>query len=294
MAVITKDYITYTDLGERDRLAFALFIAAVIHAVLLFMVVFDVDTQQAIKQTLNVTLATHRSEVAPEKADFAAQTNQQGSGSLDEKRELSTPVTSEFQDTVVREVNLKEQTSPKQVKPTENNRVRTESQSRFKTWKVIKDQESEENLKMAEEVSILQRSLEIASLEAQQRLQKQIYAKRPKKRAISSASTKEARDAAYLHQFRSRIEYVGNKHYPDHLKVFGSVMLQVDIKQDGSVIQVKVKKSSGNTQLDSEAIKIVHKSAPFQPFPDEIKLDTDILQIIRTWVFEPGKYLSSY
>lgn len=294
MAVITADYTTYTDQGTRDRLAFALFIAAVIHAVLLFLVVFDVDTQQAIKQTLNVTLATHHNDEAPDKADFAAQANQLGSGTLEERRELSTPVTADFQDNVVREINLKDQTSPKQANPTDKNRVRTESKSRFKTWNAIKEQESEENLKLAEDVSILQRSLEIASLEAQQRLQKQIHAKRPKKRAISSASTKEARDAAYLHQFRSRIEYVGNKYYPDYLKSFGSVMLQVDIKQDGSVIQVLVKKSSGNTQLDSEAIKIVHKSAPFQPFPDEIKMDTDILQIIRTWVFEPGQYLSSY
>ena len=41
-------------------------------------------------------------------------------------------------------------------------------------------------------------------------------------------------------------------------------------------------------------MEIVRIAAPFSVFPPEIKQDTDILEIIRTWRFGKGDFLSSF
>jgi protein TonB len=40
--------------------------------------------------------------------------------------------------------------------------------------------------------------------------------------------------------------------------------------------------------LDQAAIRIVRMAAPFDRFPDNIRADTDILYITRTWTFTRG------
>jgi protein TonB len=45
--------------------------------------------------------------------------------------------------------------------------------------------------------------------------------------------------------------------------------------------------------LDAAAVKIVEMSAPFAAFPSDIKRDTDILHITRTWTFTKGDELKS-
>jgi protein TonB len=37
--------------------------------------------------------------------------------------------------------------------------------------------------------------------------------------------------------------------------------------------------------LDQAAIRIVRLASPFARFPDNIRVDTDILHITRTWTF---------
>jgi protein TonB len=45
--------------------------------------------------------------------------------------------------------------------------------------------------------------------------------------------------------------------------------------------------------LDAAAVKIVEMSAPFAAFPPDIKRDTDVLHITRTWMFTKGDELRS-
>ena len=54
-----------------------------------------------------------------------------------------------------------------------------------------------------------------------------------------------------------------------------------------------MRKSSGHKLLDDAAIRIVKLSAPFAPFPAEIRKETDILDIIRTWQFRNNDQLFS-
>ena len=57
---------------------------------------------------------------------------------------------------------------------------------------------------------------------------------------------------------------------------------------------VELLDSSGHKVLDDAAIRIVLLSAPYAPFPDELRKSTDVLEIIRTWQFKKKSSLRSY
>ena len=57
---------------------------------------------------------------------------------------------------------------------------------------------------------------------------------------------------------------------------------------------VELLESSGHDVLDQAAIRIVKLSAPFAPFPDELRQTTDVLEIIRTWQFRKNSTVGSY
>jgi len=52
--------------------------------------------------------------------------------------------------------------------------------------------------------------------------------------------------------------------------------------------------SSGSPVLDAAAERIIRLAAPFDPFPEEISLETDILEIVRTWRFHEGISLKAF
>src|SRR5690625_7344425 len=55
---------------------------------------------------------------------------------------------------------------------------------------------------------------EIASLQAQLAQQRQEYARRPRIHRLTSMATRASVDAAYLHEWSTRVEQTGNRHYP--------------------------------------------------------------------------------
>jgi periplasmic protein TonB len=138
---------------------------------------------------------------------------------------------------------------------------------------------------------LLTNSFKIASLSAEIRRKMEEKAKRPRRKFIS-ATTKEYKYAAYMEAWRSKVERIGNLNYPDQArkqKLSGSLVLDVALNQDGSLNEITIRRSSGEKILDDAAIRIVELSAPYGPFPQHIKDETDILHIMRTWQFINNK-----
>jgi protein TonB len=54
------------------------------------------------------------------------------------------------------------------------------------------------------------------------------------------------------------------------------------------VESIELDRSSGLKVLDAAAFKIVRMATPFAAFPPDIKRDTDLLVITRTWFFGQG------
>ncbi|NCA91614.1 MAG: energy transducer TonB, partial [Gammaproteobacteria bacterium] len=131
------------------------------------------------------------------------------------------------------------------------------------------------------------RGQEIARLNAKLVEDTAAFANRPRRKAIS-ASTQEYKYASYLETWRRKVEAIGNLNYPEEArrrKLYGNLILQVGVRADGSLEEVRVLRSSGSTILDEAAMRIVHLAAPFAPFPPDIRRETDFLDITRTWQF---------
>lgn len=274
-----------------DRLSFTFFLALVVHALLILGVTFKLPDHSNTSQTIEITLATHKSLRAPENADFLAQHNQEASGTLDEAKQLTTERQAEFADTQVRDVNpVPQQQAASDQKVKEQQVVATTAKSTQATQiKLNPDEQAERAPQdgLAKDQPLI--SAEIASLQAKLDKQRQEYAKRPRVRTLTSVSTKESFDAKYLHEWSTRIEQVGNRNYPAEAlsrHITGNLRLSVVINPDGTIFEIKVLQSSGQRILDDAARQIVRLSSPFASFPAEIRKQADRLQIIRTWNFE--------
>ncbi len=281
-----------------ERFGFTVFLSACAHAILILGIGFSYLSDSASEAVLEVTMAQYRSEIAPDDADFLAQENQLGSGNLDEPAAPSTPFQSDFNADQINEVVPVAQSPRVQndIPLQDNAVVSTFSDSRD-IRQQLEEVEPEQEQPLDQSASPQELSLAIASLQAQLDRRRQAYANRPRRYTISSASTRRSYDAAYLDNWRRRIEAVGNINYPEQARrnrIYGSLRLLVSILPDGTVNDIQILESSGHNLLDQAAVEIVSLASPFEPFPEELLAEADILEIIRTWRFHEGNAFTSY
>jgi protein TonB len=276
--------------SDFDRFSFTLFMALAVHAIVVLGITFAPEPPRSSAQTMEITLSQFDDEEAPEKADFLAQTSQKGSGTQEEAREMTTPQPAEVSQPEVAQVQPE---PPSQTEPQprqEKQVVQTESSSSQKVQQPEeRNRPEEEPLPVREKKSLMERSLEIASLEARFDAQQQAYARKPRVMRVTAASTLKSSNAWYVQNWVSKVTRVGNINYPTEARnagIYGTLRLLVSLKKDGTIKEVAILQSSGSTVLDDAAIRIVRMAAPFAPFPDEMRQEVDELEIIRTWSFQ--------
>lgn len=138
------------------------------------------------------------------------------------------------------------------------------------------------------------RDSEIARLSARIDARSSVFGKSQRRKAIN-ASTREIKYANYLEAWRKKVERIGNLNYPQEAKrkgLFGNLILHVALRSDGSIETLRIARSSGHPMLDEAAMDIVSLAAPFAPFPADIRSETDVLDITRTWQFLRGNRFS--
>ena len=287
--------LTRTAVRPADRLGFTLMIAALVHLALILGVGFTYVKPEKISQTLEITLAPFKSDTKPKNADFLAQENQQGSGTLDKKAVPKTTEIAPYQDTKINKVTPPPAAKPVVKQEAPKTAVATKAQAPQKTVAKRDEVKPEEAKKAAPTFDSAQLNSEIASLEAELADEQQAYAKRPKIHRLSAASTMRDKGAWYKEDWRKKIERIGNLNYPEEARrqqIYGSLRMMVSINRDGSLYEVLVLESSGQPLLDQAAQRIVRLAAPFAPFSGDLA-DIDRLEIIRTWKFARGDKLSS-
>lgn len=282
-----------------DRLALTLVLAIIVHAVAILAVSFaplDRSPPEPPVQTLDITLVKSRSPAPPETADYLAQADHQGSGTTEEKIAPAAPqverlVTTEADAGNAPETELPAAPAPRPAPPPPP-KVLTQQKSerRVAQRPTPPPQPDRPKLSAAE---LINRSMQIASLSAEIRQRQAAYTGRQRHKHIS-ANTREFKYASYMDAWRAKVERIGRLNYPEEAKrrkLSGTLLLDVALRPDGSVHEVSLRRSSGDKVLDDAAIRIVQLAAPFAPFPDEIRKETDILHIIRTWIFQSGARL---
>ncbi|MFO7704993.1 MAG: energy transducer TonB [Halopseudomonas sp.] len=283
--------------AARDRLGFTLFLASVLHALVILGITFDLPLPSELSKTLEITLATQPAEQQPEKADYLAQMNQQGSGTLDHKAAPSTTQEAVFQDAEINEVTPPQEASaPEPEAVREQQVVTTTAPQPERVAKAPPTPEPVDTSVSLQRFDVTRLSQEIASLEAQLAEERQQYANRPRVHRLNAASTMQDKGAYYKDAWRRKVERIGNQNYPAEARnnnIYGSLRLLVSINRDGSLREVQVLESSGHKVLDNSALRIVRLAAPYAPFTGDL-MDVDVLEIIRTWRFEPGNRVSSF
>jgi protein TonB len=276
--------------SDFDRLSFTLFMALAVHAMVVLGITFAPEQPRSSAQTMEITLSQFDDKEAPEKADFLAQTSQQGSGTEEEVQEMTTPQPAEISQPEVAQVQPEPPSTTRPQPKEERPVVQTESPSSQKVQQP-QDQTApeEEPLPVREKKSLMERSLEIASLEARFDAQQRAYARKPRVMRVTAASTLKSTNAWYVQNWVSKVTRVGNINYPTEARragIYGTLRMLVSLKKDGTIKEVAILQSSGSTVLDDAAIRIVRMAAPFAPFPEEMRQEVDELEIIRTWSFQ--------
>jgi protein TonB len=268
-----------------DRLALTLFIATAFHALIILGVgfeAFDRDPPDDSRPTLDVTVVKPTKSLPPEDYDYLAESSQEGAGNTEEKVRPQEQMIEQAPSVSPSEG----EPAPVEVLTRDDSRERIEKPADTKT-----DEQSEQ----PSAAELVNRSLEMLALDRQINQSLLAYSKNPRSKFIS-ARTKEFKYASYMRDWVAKVERVGELNYPDAARrqnLSGKLIVQVAVYPDGSVRDITIRKPSGHKILDDAAVRIVKLAAPFAPFPESIRKDTDVLYITRTWVFTSSNRLKS-
>jgi protein TonB len=279
---------------QYKSLSLAALVSLGFHACVFFGVGFSIPQVNRVLgtplQPLDVVLVNSKSRIRPLNAERMAQHNLDGGGNTTEDHHVKTPLPT---------LGESEQFSPEQsahrIKQLEQEakRLLTQLKSNYSVAKETNVKQPVSNETSGED--LVQSSLEMAKLEAVISKQSDAYENLPKRKFIG-ARTQEYRYAQYVEDWRSKIERIGNLNYPQQArnqKIYGKLTLTVAIRADGSVESVEINRSSGQRILDAAAMRIVKLAAPYAAFPPDIRKETDVLSITRTWQFTSNDQLES-
>lgn len=282
-------------ISQSDKLLFCAFLAAAFHGLLFFGVGFKVPDINGGKydKTFSVVLAQFESNEKPDKADFIGQANQEGGGESEQKIAPSTTEMAQFNDPD--EISSEPQQMASSINPLESTPEVLTSQGKNSVVFNAQEDITKQQEQVPDAASLIDRSYRLTGLIANLDNQNINQATKGRKRSVS-ASIHRASDALYLDNWRRKIERVGNINYPEKAKlekIYGNLTMKVAINKNGTIRQVTITESSGSKVLDDAAIRIVRLSSPFKPLTKEMTKDTDILEIIRVWQFQPNDQLKT-
>ena len=274
----------------------AMVASMLLHVIILLGVTFQFPQPKfdKIASSLEVVLVNNKTLTKPKETELLAQDNLDGGGNTDADRRAKTPFP----------------VLPKSKPVTNNNvaqqKVKQLEQEAKKLMAAVSDipqieqpsehkNEAESKQVTTDPAELLLRSLDIVRLRAQIDQDHDSYQKRPKRKFVG-ASAAEYKFAGYVEDWRQRIEEVGNQNYPEAARqnsLYGSLLITVAVRLDGSLENVEIIRSSGNKVLDAAAMHIVELAAPFSAFPLGLRNEADVLHITRTWTFTKSDTLIS-
>jgi protein TonB len=109
--------------------------------------------------------------------------------------------------------------------------------------------------------------------------------------AVAIPSTSESAVAAYLVGWRQRVERIGTANFPERLLTGvhkDGPTLEVAIGPQGNLVDIVVRKSSGDRTIDQAALRILRLAAPFEPLPPSLTADFETLRFAYEWKFDAG------
>ncbi len=280
-------------LPDSRRLWLAIGISLAVHGLLLTLHFSFPDTSKAMREkALEIILVNAKSAKKPTDPQVLAQANLDGGGNTDENRRIKTPLPATQQQTTGTEIERMQ----RRVRELEvaQQKMLTEAKTARAVAAARNASEQPTPAPNPSGLDLAESARAMARLEGEINKNVDEYAKRPRKKFLG-ARAEEYRFAQYIENWRQKVERIGTLNYPEAArgKLYGSLVLTVSINHDGSLNRVDINRSSGYKVLDDAARRIVQMASPYSPFPPEIRRDTDIIEITRTWYFTQGDQVSA-
>ena len=274
-------------------LSLTLAVSLVLHLVLLSLHFKFPDATRAMRdKALDIVLVNARSSTRPKDPQVLAQANLDGGGNTDEARRAKTPLPVTAQQTSG--TDLEHMRRRIQELESRQKTLLTQAKSPRTAPKQDSSHEQPSPSPSLSGLDLAESARAMARLEGEINKSLEEYNKRPRKKFLGTRA-EEYRFAQYIEDWRQKIERIGTLNYPEAArgKVYGSLILTVSINADGKLGHIDINRSSGHKILDDAARRIVQMAAPFAAFPPDIRRDTDIIEITRTWYFTQGDHVSA-
>lgn len=274
-------------------LSAAIGISVAVHAVMLSVHFAYPDAlTHTTEHALDVVLVNSKHSQRPEQAQAKAQSNLDAGGNTEQEHRATTPLppsphSKEGNDLVSAQQRVAQLEA-----------LQRQMLTQLKSKKAVSASEQQTDpLPVQPTVSgmdLANRALAVARLEAQIDRQYDEYNKRPRKKFIGTR-TSEYLPAQYIEDWRLKVERVGNLNYPEAArgKFYGSLLIYLEINQDGELLRAEVQRSSGQKVLDDAALRILRLAAPFGKFSNDMRQQFDVLAFARTWTFSQADQLST-
>jgi periplasmic protein TonB len=270
-----------------DRLGSTLFLAALVHGVVILGVTFGSapfgsdDTLPSLNVTLIVE--TRNAEPAPDDGDFLAQRSQRGSGSAAPGERPTTTLPAEDASTRSGDSRGADAADAQPAEPApalEQLATHEPNDTRLRALPQATEQAAAEPRTPAAMLNNPAAPALAAEIDTRVELPEE-----HDRELVVSPSTRESDLAAYLDSWRRRVERVGTANFPLIGDRNTRPALEVAIGKDGNLRDVVVLRSSGDTVLDQAALRILRLAMPFDPLPESIGRRYDVLRFAYEWDF---------
>jgi periplasmic protein TonB len=272
----------------KDRLTTTLFLAALFHGIVILGITFTApfrETQDTPPLEVLLLPDDSLSDAPNPNAFYLAQRNQQGSGTSEEARRASTPPPAPLPTELLGQLEgdglelRKAHQGQSAAELITSRSTRTEVS--YLAGETQSDQRNETPLATQTPPEAL---LASAAIEDKLSL-------RGKRTLEVTPDTRESRIAPYLDAWRRKVERLGTVNYPNQARrraMQGNPVLEVTIRADGSLEDIRVRRTSGHPEIDQAALGILRLASPFDPFPAQLKAEYDQLRFAYEWQFVGG------
>ena len=271
-----------------DRLPAMLFLAALVHGILIIGVTFNatLTDQFADAISLEVTIVADPDQQIdrPDDAAYLAQASQEGGGNITDQIRPSAPLQSAMpvdnqgseDGTALSDAQAHER-SADEVLATEN------SSDRQVAIDPRTEPQPEDSIAVAMEAGS-----DVTLPLPQEDKASFLLTDDDPQQLIISADTRESVAAVYLDSWKRRIEAVGAAYLPELGEIedlTGSPTLLVRIAESGELIEASVSRTSGSTLLDLASVDIIQRASPFDEFPAPMADEYDTVAFEYKFLF---------
>ena len=271
-----------------DYLWLAVFISLLAHGVLLYYGWPPTNARDFFSAEPEIVLINYKNDEPVLNALLVAQWQAAGGGAGKPEDAASAPFTGSY---VPSPNDLVLQALKQQLQQLEAEK-QAQLQQLESEWQSIQDQlqDSETSLDAIVEEQLIEQAQHLAQELHVLKSQISHYNSEPRVH-FDAPSTKASVFAAYIEDWRAKIERLGTEHYPDQAKgqLSDSLQLTVYLDNEGNLLKIDINQAAGNPIFTVAAQRIVRLASPFGPFSPQMREQTDVLAITRSWRFTQGK-----